>query len=67
VKNKSIVDFLGSYKEQFIAFVVKECLSSDGDSLKDHQHKTGGISFLFVRFKGQVLRSHLESLEYGLD
>jgi penicillin-binding protein-related factor A (putative recombinase) len=43
VKNKSIVDFLGSYKEQFIAFVVKKCLSSDGNLLKDHQHKTGGI------------------------
>ena len=55
VENKSIVDFLGSYKGQSIAFDAKECLSSDRirwAELKEHQqefldrhYKTGGISF----------------------
>jgi recombination protein U len=78
VENKSIVDFLGSYKGQSIAFDAKECLSSDRirwAELKDHQqefldrhYKTGGISFVFVSFKGSRYFSvPWKVWEYGLD
>ena len=78
VENKSIVDFLGSYKGQSIAFDAKECLSSDRirwAELKEHQqefldrhYKTGGISFVFVSFKGgRYFAVPWKVWEYGLD
>lgn len=64
VEHRSIVDFLGSYKGQSLAFDVKESLSKDRirwDEVKEHQqdfldrhYKTGGISFVMVGFKGGI-------------
>jgi recombination protein U len=78
VENKSIVDFLGSYNGQSIAFDAKECLSSDRirwAELKAHQqefldrhHKTGGISFVMVGFSGnRYFAVPWIVWEYGLD
>ena len=78
VENKSIVDFLGSYNGQSIAFNAKESLSSDRirwAELKAHQqdfwdrhYKTGGISFVFVNFKGgRYFAVPWKVWEYGLD
>jgi recombination protein U len=78
VEQKSIVDFIGSYQGQSIAFDAKESLSKDRirwDEVKDHQQefldnhfKTGGISFIMVGFAGnRYFAVPWKVWEYGLD